>query len=434
MSWWRARFSGSGWRQLTFIFGALLSLSACEGDWPETYDPDDDDGYGTDLLEGLLAASFPTAEVEGLNGGWNSDPLPVASADRVELYLAIGGGLSYSTAEARELLSFVDSGNHALLAAEVVSNRLTGLLGPDTCFTDFGEGYQFDTALHVVAEGGQAFDLPAIRYERSKAMEFTTLILSNQCQGHTRWSNRLALLERYSPGYDDSLGTQQSVLATFVYGRGSVSFLSVPKLLTNVYATDSVARIAIEEAMATIPAVNTVYLDRDRRSSAELVRLQNRAPTVDDGAGNLLKHVLQRPALAAAWYGLLLGSLAFLVLGAKRRQRIIPIVRPRRNTTHEYLGNVSRLYLGHQSNALMADKQLRLFEAYCQRRFGLSPLKKPGDRQRLERTRGVTAELLDTLERYQTSITRNQALSNDAFVRLVTNLQDFYRRVGRRYD
>ena len=241
--------------------------------------------------------------------------------------------------------------------------------------------------------------------------------------------------QRRGGGYDGRDG-RRALMAEVPRGDGHFLVLSAPVFLSNAYLADTSNRAVAEAILSYLgPELTRVTFDEPRRSSVRAVGLANRPPfdRLYPGEGEgLLREVFKRPALAAAWYLLLGGVLTFVLFGAKRLQRIVPVIQPARNSTLAYLGNVSRLYLARPNNALMARKQLGLFEAFCQRKFGLRPVSEPADRARLAQLRGVDARLVDSIGRYQNGIARDSVLSNDAFLRLTHILRTLYGQLGRR--
>lgn len=400
----------------------VSALASCD-EWAETYDPDDDLPYGTSLLPAILAATFPEADVIPLERSWANAGL-LGDWDTSAVYVAIGDGLSYADTEAESLLGFVAAGGEALLATKEVSNAVLAPFAEATCFTtgELTPYYSLDSA--QVARSARGYDVavPSITPVIGFAAYARLINRSDSCLGEAR-----DLLAFTSDGADSEVNP---VLARLRYGAGGLTLLTFPLALTNVYATDSVGRALIEEILTFLPeTAEVVYFDEARRSPEWVVVDENRPddefdlgnPTSADD--NILKHVLSRPPLAAAWYALLFGAVAFLAVGAKRRQRVVPLVHPRRNTTREHLGNVSRLYLANPDNARMASKQLRLFEAWTQGRFGLRPLRDATDMARFRSLQGVDGDLVDALERYHTTVARSQGLTNGGLVRLVRILQ-----------
>ena len=61
-----------------------------------------------------------------------------------------------------------------------------------------------------------------------------------------------------------------------------------------------------------------------------------------------LRFILSQPALKWAWYIFLLGMLFFMIFNAKRKQRIVPIIKPLPNTTIDFVKTIGNLY--HQES------------------------------------------------------------------------------------
>ena len=399
----------------------LVASTAAAGcsEWAETYDPDEDGAYGTEMLPAILRAGFPDAEYVELERAWASEGLLDGREDG-SVYVAIGSGLSYADAEAAALLGFAEAGGEVFLATQAVSNAVLEPFAPSWCLVerDLFDRVLLDSLSAVTTARGERLRVPVITRREGEAKWAYYVGRDGDCLAEA--ADLLALV-----GDSSSV---RPLMTRLPHGEGGLTLLSFPLALTNVYASDSAGRVLIEEVLGYLPpAAPVVYFDAARRSSAWLVDRENNPPpeggTPSSADDNILKHVLNRPPLAAAWYALLLGGVAFLAVGAKRRQRVIPLVRPRRNTTHEHLGNVSRLYLASPDNARMARKQLALFETWCRTRFGLAPLRDETDLERLRAMKGVDGDLVDAIERYHNTVARGQGISNSGLVRLVRILQ-----------
>lgn len=423
---------------LSVLIGSLmLVLTSCGDSWIETYDPSSEQPYGISLLPEIVKARYPAAEFENLPRNWTSEGLVASDST---LYIAVGNGLPYTYSEAEALAKFVEGGGEAFLATKEVSNRFLSYMISDSClgYKDFLPRNQLDSLELVKSANGGSFWMPVIRKQRGArgtsnyldAVAYTCLLDAEH----------LLLIHHDTADYTvftEDVGHRQPIMSRFEYGEGHLTILSHPMLLTNVYATDSLGQNAMEEVLALLPeGIDKVAFDYARRSSEYEVSQDNISKEKEglDDQANILKHVLARPPLATAWYLLLLGAIVFLLFGAKRRQRLIPLVQPRKNTTHEHLGNISRLYLSQPDNSLMASKQFALFEAYCNRRFGLKPLYNELDYERFSRMAGVNPNHLETLKRYQSTLARNQPISNTGFVNIVRILQEIYKGIGRRFD
>lgn len=76
---------------------------------------------------------------------------------------------------------------------------------------------------------------------------------------------------------------------------------------------------------------------------------------------SVFRFILSQPALKWAWYLFLLGMITFMIFNAKRRQRIVPIIKPLRNTTVEFAKTIGNLYYQEANYSDMMDKKIIYF-------------------------------------------------------------------------
>lgn len=74
-----------------------------------------------------------------------------------------------------------------------------------------------------------------------------------------------------------------------------------------------------------------------------------------------LRYVLSQPALRYAWYLFLIGMIVFMIFNAKRRQRIVPIIKPLTNTTVDFTKTIGNLYYQEGDHQNIIDKKIIYF-------------------------------------------------------------------------
>jgi hypothetical protein len=148
---------------------------------------------------------------------------------------------------------------------------------------------------------------------------------------------------------------QRPVLVRLPMGRGQLLLCTVPGLLSNyglLYRQN--ARFAAG-ALAYLPAGPVLWDEFYKQGRSD--------------EDSTLRVVLRSPALRWAWYGLLLGGLLFGLLGARRRQRPIPTLRPLPNTSLQFARTVAGLYRRGRNHQPLAALRIRLFFDYLRTRF-----------------------------------------------------------------
>jgi hypothetical protein len=111
-----------------------------------------------------------------------------------------------------------------------------------------------------------------------------------------------------------------------------------------------------------------------------------------------LRYILSQETFRWAWYTLLAGVIAFLVLLARRRQRIIPLMPSRTNSTLHFIRAISELYLRKQNHYFMSEQKMKLFINHIKTRYGIQNqgLSKESI-QVLSRRSGVDEELITSI-------------------------------------
>jgi hypothetical protein len=116
---------------------------------------------------------------------------------------------------------------------------------------------------------------------------------------------------------------------------------------------------------------------------------------------SLLRVVLRYEALRTAFYASLLGIVLFILFEAKRRQRIIPVLKPLPNTTLLFTRTVASLYRQGNNHQLIAEKKISLFLEYVRTRFqeNTTDIADEQFRERLTQKAGLPRARVDELVR-----------------------------------
>ena len=89
----------------------------------------------------------------------------------------------------------------------------------------------------------------------------------------------------------------------------------------------------------------------------------------NDKTDSPLRVIFNNPLLLKAYYVLILSLILFMIFGIKRKQRIIPIVEPYRNTTLDFVDIVGTLYYQTGNHKNIADKKISYFLEYIRSTF-----------------------------------------------------------------
>ena len=73
------------------------------------------------------------------------------------------------------------------------------------------------------------------------------------------------------------------------------------------------------------------------------------------------RYIWSQPALKAAWFLFLIGMLFFMLFNAKRRQRIVPIIKKLQNSSVDFAKTIGNLYFQEGEHGNLIDKKIIYF-------------------------------------------------------------------------
>ena len=113
-----------------------------------------------------------------------------------------------------------------------------------------------------------------------------------------------------------------------------------------------------------------MYWDRESLLSPKASN-KKRADQPKLPAKSPLEYIFSQDSLRWSWYMFMALGLIYIVFGAKRRQRKIPILETNRNTSLEFVETIGRLYFQQQDHKGIIKKQMHLFLAHLRQRYHL---------------------------------------------------------------
>ena len=361
-----------------FLFGvALLSLYGCpRTSWNETYRYDKQEPFDLYVLYELLAARDEPFTLL-------KDSSSLRQLDEVtgSNYVFVGSYPYFQEEDVTRLLDYVERGNTVFLAASTVPEDLAYHLFGDDCYYDeYFEDYYYEdgrfptTVMDTVT---------AFRYPESDSFQLVNI---------SYWKPQYASLNTVNdrllcdPALDNQvLGTLDTAGVNFLrlgWGEGNFYFHSNPRFFTNWFLVDSL-QFRYPEAVLSVIGEGPVYWDeyhrRYRRPPPGSQAGQNTGPSARDynGGRNLLNgnetllYIQERRELAFAWYTLLAAALLFVVFRGRRRQRIIPIIPARENSSKRFIDTISRLVYQKGNHSALAQRELASLRFHLNARLGL---------------------------------------------------------------
>ncbi len=103
--------------------------------------------------------------------------------------------------------------------------------------------------------------------------------------------------------------------------------------------------------------------------SDDSIFFDNRNKTRNSLSNSPLRFILSKPALKWAWFLSLLSLLVFVIFNAKRKQRIVTVIKPHENTTVAFTKTIGNLYYETKDHNNIIDKKITYFLVYLRRTY-----------------------------------------------------------------
>lgn len=315
--------------------------------WLETYSNTSKEPYGTYLLYETLkqrADGFTLYDSQGSS-------IQEVMDDSINFegnYIFVGEELIYNQEMQDSLFSFVSKGNNAFISSKVAPYELLDYLTEDSCLTHLNSYlFRSDVSLSIEKDA------------QKTTSEFSYIY---------KWEDR-----NYSWTYYDSiacyseissLGMYEGEYANFIsipYGDGFFYFHSTPLVLTNFFLNEEKGLFYAEKVLSHLPKGDVYW---DEHSKLPFAMSEN-----DPNRESPLRFILSQRGLKWAWYFTLLSTIIFVVFRSKRKQRMIPIIKPPENSSIEYTETIGELYFQQNDHKKLAQMKMKLFLEFIRNHY-----------------------------------------------------------------
>ncbi len=305
--------------------------------WNITLTKEDKNPYGAYILFNRLKDVFPASDIISLR-----EPAYNFLHDKNinnAAYMVLAPVFGAGETDINELLVFAEQGNYVFISSLKASKLLMDTLGLTR--------NQYITLL-TGDSTSLNFVNPALK--------------ANTNYGYKRFSvdEYFSKLEK-----DDSttvLGRTHKSDPNFIkvqIGKGAFYIHSAPLVFSNYSMLTRNNYEYVEKAFSYIPSsVKTIYWD-------EYYKLGRTGPTTP------LRFFLSNEWLRWALRLTIIALIIYVLVEMKRRQRIIPVISPLRNTTLGFVKTVSAVYLSQKDNRSIAHNKVQYWLHYIRQRYYL---------------------------------------------------------------
>ncbi|WP_111310003.1 DUF4350 domain-containing protein [Confluentibacter sediminis] len=243
-------------------------------------------------------------------------------------FLIIGNSDYLEDASVDELLHFVDEGNTLFISDYYFSQKIHDTLHIDVNYASNKK----DSISYVSFE--------------NKSLS-NAMIDKNE---GVNYFSRFDSINYHILGYVKTDETRINFIEV-PFGKGHIYLHLEPKAFTN-YNILKDNRYKYTEALISYLPESDVYFD-------SYTKIQSAYSNAEKTSN--LSWFLKQLSFKWAWYTALIFTVLFVVFNAKRRQRIIKIIKPLQNTTVAFVKTVSNLYFDIQDHKNLIHKKITYF-------------------------------------------------------------------------
>ena len=365
----------------------------------QTFNKEDDIPFGTKVAYKLVQQVYANNDIQDLKT--DNDISNYNYDDTASLDICIARNVYANPEDAASIVNSLDAGNTYFISAENISSQLLDTLGVTLNNID---AYNDDWSAMKNTSLSMRFSLSQ---DRSAYGYFFLPFLNYFSKYDSSATKVLGLNEEGHPDF----------IVVF-YGKGKIFLQCAPGAFSNYFLLQHENYKYLQDALALMPSSpQHIYWD-------DYYCKHNNPSSAKRG----LSVLFQYPAMKWAFWLALILLLLYIIFGGKRKQRIVPVLSPMKNTTVAYTETVSRLYLQKKDNKNIADKMITYFFEYIRNQFFLNTNHLNEEFiDILSRKSGVQKETTVTLVKTITDIQQQAIIPDQQLLSLNKQIENFYK-------
>jgi hypothetical protein len=387
------------WKYILYIslafglFVVVKLLAPKQYNWSVTFSHEDKNPYGAYALNELMPAMFPEANI---NHSYQTLYEIKDSLKRAGSIVIICSNFSSGKEDTKALLRHVEKGGTAFISAQYFWGYFADTLDVSTYDYFFREGNVFtkrDTA--VLKFSNPSLDTTQeFYYRRDNIHNYFSKF-------DTTRTTVIAKNDRGNP-----------VSIRIRWGAGNLILNSTPLVFTNIYLLSQQNHEFVSTTLSYLPKTDVEWTEY-----YHLGRMESRTP---------LRFVLNNDYLRWAYYITIISVLLFMVFEMKRKQRIIPVIKPLGNTTLEFVSTIGNLYFQNKEHKNIADKKISFLLEQIRSKYWLSTNKLDDDFiKTLSRKSGKPEEEIRSLLASIAAVQGHSQISSGQLIDLNKKIEKF---------
>ena len=201
---------------------------------------------------------------------------------------------------------------------------------------------------------------------------------------------------------------------SYKFGKGTLLLCANPELFTNFSLLTPQGADYAQRALSYLPVKQNIYWDE----------YQNHDIMVD---GSPVRVFLNNPSLQWAYYLSIFLLFIYILFELKRRQRVIPVIEPLKNSTVDFVNVVGRVYYEKRDNVDIAYKKILYLLNHLREKYQLKTNKLDSEFiDALTNKAGVAPTLASELVNYINYLEQQTKVNDHELIVLNQLIEKFY--------
>lgn len=273
------------------------------------------------------------------------------STNTYSLYFLVTKNLILSVDEVNAMIEYIKAGNDLFISADYVDEKL------------------LDAISCTINRKGEI-----ISEVNGKMNDTYVSMFYGKDFSPSKYSYYYFPFLNYFNSYDASitrvLGVNELNLPNYIVifsGRGRLYLHLAPRIFSNYFLLTKDNYHYFESVTAYL-RFNPQYIYWDAYYK-EFSSTRNKNSLKNGDNFSSLEVIKKNPPLLWAFYLALAALLLFVFFNIKRKQRIIEVIKPNKNSTVAFTETIGRLYLQHKNNKNIAEKMITYFYEYLRKKY-----------------------------------------------------------------
>lgn len=305
--------------------------------WTPTYSSKDKIPFGTYIAYNELAQLFPEKNKKRIEQSISSY-LSSNNRSGSDVFFIINQNSTLSETDTEYLLDFVEQGNDAFIVSTFIPTPILDSLHLKTESSYYILNKDFSNVeLSLV---NPSFSNPRYKFEKVDQYAYFSKIDSMNS----------VILGQYHMGIETKTNFIKQK-----YGEGYFYIQLFPEAYSNYFMLKD------KNYMYAVNSLN--YINKNT------ILWEENKKTIHTPPDGILMYIFNNPPLHWAWVILLCSFVLYSLFFGKRTQRIIPIIKPLKNTTVEFTQTIGNLYYNNKEHKDIINKKIKYFLYYVKEHY-----------------------------------------------------------------